>query len=56
MAMWQQEIETMPREDLEKLQSERLQWQVNRMYERVELFRKRMECAIMIEAAKALEE
>ena len=43
MAMWQQEIETMPREELEKLQSERLCWQVNRMYERVELFRKRMD-------------
>ena len=33
----------MPREELEKLQSERLCWQVNRMYERVELFRKRMD-------------
>lgn len=43
MAMWQQEIETMPREELEKLQSERLVWQVNRMYEKVELFRKRMD-------------
>ena len=43
MSMWQKEIETMPREELEKLQSERLVWQVNRMYERVELFRNRMD-------------
>lgn len=41
--MWQKEIETMPREELKKLQSERLVWQVNRMYENVELFRKRMD-------------
>lgn len=43
MAMWQKEIETMPREELKKLQSERLVWQVNRMYENVELFRRRMD-------------
>ncbi len=43
MAMWQKEIETMPREELKKLQSERLIWQVNRMYENVELFRTRMD-------------
>ena len=43
MSMWQKEIETMPREELEKLQSERLVWQVTRMYERVELFRNRMD-------------
>ncbi len=43
MAMWQKEIETMPREELKKLQSERLVWQVKRMYENVELFRKRMD-------------
>ncbi len=43
MAMWQKEIETMPREELRKLQSERLCWQVKRMYENVELFRKRMD-------------
>ncbi len=41
--MWQKEIETMPREELKKLQSERLIWQVNRMYENVELFKKRMD-------------
>ena len=41
--MWQKEIETMPREELKKLQSERLCWQVKRMYENVELFRKRMD-------------
>ena len=43
MAMWQKDIETMPRDELKKLQSERLVWQVNRMYENVELFRKRMD-------------
>ena len=43
MKMWQEEYEAMPREDLEKLQSERLCNQVKRMYERVELFRKRMD-------------
>lgn len=36
-------IETMPRQELKKLQSERLVWQVNRMYEKVECFRKRMD-------------
>ena len=41
--MWQEKIETMPREELEALQSERLKNQVKRMYERVELFRKRMD-------------
>ncbi len=43
MAMWQKEIETMPREELKKLQSERLVRQVERMYENVELFRQRMD-------------
>lgn len=41
--MWQEQIETMPREELEALQSERLRNQVKRMYERVELFRSRMD-------------
>ena len=40
---YQKEIECMPREELEKLQSERLCAQVARMYEKVELFRKRMD-------------
>ncbi len=43
MAFWQKGIETMPREELRRLQSERLVWQVKRMYESVELFRKRMD-------------
>ena len=43
MAFWQKEIETMPRKELEALQSERLVKQVKRMYESVELFRKRMD-------------
>ena len=43
MPMWQPEYEAMPREEIRKLQGERLKWQVTRMYERVELFRKRMD-------------
>lgn len=43
MAMRSPEIEQMPREELKKLQSERLCWQVKRMYENVECFRKRMD-------------
>lgn len=45
MAMYQPQVETMPREELKKVQSERLRWQVGRMYERVPLFRERMEAA-----------
>ncbi len=41
--MWQPELEAMPRQELKKLQDERLVWQVKRMYEKVELFRKRMD-------------
>ncbi len=41
--MWQEKIETMPREELEALQSERLKNQVKRMYERVPLFKERMD-------------
>lgn len=41
--MWEKEIETMPRKELRALQSERLVSQVKRMYERVELFRERMD-------------
>ncbi len=43
MAMREPEIEAMPREQLECLQSERLAAQVKRMYERVECFRNRMD-------------
>lgn len=43
MSYFQKDIECMPREELEKLQSERLRWQVKRMYERVELFKTRMD-------------
>ena len=41
--MYQPEIESMSRDELTALQSERLCKQVARMYERVELFRKRMD-------------
>ena len=55
--MWQEEYEAMPREDLEKLQSERLCNQVKRMYERVELFRKRMdELGLKPEDIKGIED
>ena len=43
MGIWMPETETMDRESLKKLQSERLVWQVKRMYEKVELFRNRMD-------------
>lgn len=43
MEYYQKHIECMPREELKKLQDERLIWQVKRMYERVDLFRKRMD-------------
>ncbi len=43
MPMWDPKIEKMPREELRALQSERLVQQVARMYERVPLFRQRME-------------
>ena len=43
MKYWQENYETMPREELRALQSERLVNQVKRMYENVELFRMRMD-------------
>ena len=43
MAIYQKEYECMDREELKKLQSERLCAQVKRMYEKVELFRNRMD-------------
>ncbi len=41
--IFNKEKECMPREEIERLQSEKLVWQVKRMYENVELFRKRMD-------------
>ena len=43
MAYYQKDIECMDRDELKKLQSERLCAQVKRMYEKVELFRNRMD-------------
>ena len=43
MGYHQKDVECMPREELKKLQDERLIWQVKRMYERVELFKTRMD-------------
>ncbi len=42
MKTWNKE-ETLSRAEIEKLQSERLVWQVKRMYENVECFRNRMD-------------
>ena len=57
MKMWQPEYEAMPREKLKSLQSERLVWQVKRMYESVELFRKRMdEAGLKPEDIKGVED
>lgn len=41
--MWNEKAETMPREELKKLQSERLVAQVKRMYENVAVFKSRMD-------------
>lgn len=43
MAVLDPAVEYMPRENLKKLQSERLVYQVRRCYERVECFRRRMD-------------
>ena len=43
MAIYQKELECMSRDEIRAMQSERLVWQVKRMYERVELFRTRMD-------------
>ena len=43
MPIYQKELECIDRSELKKLQDERLVWQVHRMYEKVELFRKRMD-------------
>ncbi len=43
MSYWNQETETLSRENIKALQSKRLIWQVKRMYENVECFRIRMD-------------
>ena len=43
MGMYQPEIETMDRNELEKLQLERLQKQVKNVYENVPMYRERMD-------------
>lgn len=45
MPIYQPEIECMERSEIEKLQLERLQWQVKRVYENVAMFRERMDAA-----------
>ncbi len=41
--IYNKEMECIDRNKLKSLQSERLKWQVNRMYEKVEIFKKRMD-------------
>ena len=43
MAFWNEEIETMPREELERLQLRLLQDKVREMYQKSEFFHKRMD-------------
>ena len=43
MAIWNKDIETMPREKLEELQLKRLQETVNRVYENVKPYREKMD-------------
>ena len=43
MGIYNEKMECMSREEIKSLQSERLIWQVKRMYENVELFRNRMD-------------
>lgn len=45
MAIWNKDIETMPREKLEELQLKRLQETVNRVYQNVKPYRKKMDKA-----------
>ena len=57
MAIFQKDIECMSRDELTKLQSERLVWQVKRMYENVALFKERMDKAgIKPEDVKGVED
>lgn len=43
MSMYQPDIESMDREEIKKVQTERLIWQVKRCYENVAVFRERMQ-------------
>ncbi len=53
--MWQKEIETMARKDIEALQLERLKWSVQYSYDRVPFYRKKLdECGIKPEKVKVL--
>lgn len=53
--MWQKEIETMARKDIEALQLERLKWSVQYSYDRVPFYRKKLDdCGIKPEKVKVL--
>ncbi|MDO5448846.1 MAG: phenylacetate--CoA ligase [Clostridia bacterium] len=55
--LWQKSIETMPRDELKQLQSERLVAQVKRSYDNVECFRDRMdEVGLKPEDIKGIED
>ena len=57
MSIYQKEFECMSRDEIRALQSERLVWQVKRMYEKVELFHKRMdEAGLKPEDIKGVED
>ena len=43
MAMFQPEIESMPREEIRELQLKNLKWQVKRIYENVHMYKERMD-------------
>ena len=57
MAIWNQKYETMARDELEKLQGERLVKQVKRVYENVEPYRKKMdEAGVKPEDIRSIED
>ncbi|HIW56611.1 MAG TPA: phenylacetate--CoA ligase [Firmicutes bacterium] len=57
MAIWNQKYETMSRDELEKLQGERLVKQVKRVYENVEPYRKKMdEAGVKPEDIRSIED
>ena len=44
--IWNQAMETMPRPEIEKLQSERLQQLVRRVYERVPFYKQKFDVVV----------
>lgn len=57
MALFQPQIETMPREQIREHQLEKLKWQVKRVYENVPMYRERMnEAEVSPDDIKSLED